>query len=361
MSRPVDRPLFTVILLLVFSGVLIISSASVVISDRNFGTTYYYTLRHLLSLGIGLCALFITSRLPYKAWRKLALLLMVISLVLTALVFFPGVGFRHGGASRWLDVGFFSFQPSEFLKIALVIYLASWLSSRRDSPKDTYRAFLPFVVILGIVSVLLVLQPDIGTLLVVAFTATALYFLGGGKVSQIVSLFVLGMLSLAALVQLAPYRLARFAVFLNPDVDPSGIGYHIRQALIAIGSGGFWGRGYGQGLQKYNYLPEPIGDSIFAIAAEEFGFFGVMVLIGFFVFFVWRSILIARSAPDTFSKLIVAGFAASIGFQAFINMGAISGLLPLTGIPLPFISYGGTALITTLFATGIVLNVSRYT
>ena len=361
MSRTVDRPLLAVILILVFVGALVISSASVVISDSNFSTMYYYTLRHLLYISIGLLVLFIASRLPYKIWRKLSLLMIIFALFLMALVFFPGVGFRHGGAARWLNLGFFSLQPAEFLKIALVAYLASWLASRNSSPKDTYRAFLPFVVILGVVSVFLILQPDIGTLLVIVFCATVLYFLGGGKISQIASLIALGVFAMAVLVQLAPYRLARFAVFLNPDIDISGIGYHIRQAMIAIGSGGFWGRGYGQGLQKYNYLPEPIGDSVFAVTVEEFGFLGAMILIGLFVFFIWRSIFIARSAPDIFSKLVVAGLTASIGFQAFLNMGAISGLLPLTGIPLPFISYGGTAIVMTLFGAGIILNVSRHT
>lgn len=361
MGARVDYSLLAVTLILVGIGILIVSSASIVISDRNFGTIYHYSLRHVIYAALGLLLLFFTSRIPYKIWKKLALPLMAITLALTALVFLPTIGLRHGGASRWLDLGFLSFQPAELLKIVLILYLASWLSKKQQEAKETPRAFLPFVVILAIVSVFLIMQPDIGTLIVVAFTATILYFLGGGKIHQLASLGLLGAIAMFVLVQLAPYRLARFLVFLNPGLDPGGVGYHIRQALIAIGSGGFWGRGFGQSLQKYNYLPEPIGDSIFAVTVEEFGFLGATILIGLFIFFFWRSIAIARRAPDAFSKLVVAGIASGIAMQAFVNMGAISGLLPLTGIPLPFISYGGTALVTTLFGVGIILNISRYT
>ncbi len=361
MNRPIDYPLLAVTLILVFVGALVVSSASIVISDRNFGTIYYYSLRHGIYLALGLAVLFVASRVPYKVWRKLALTVMILTLVLMALVFLPTIGLKHGGASRWLDLGVFSFQPSELLKIAMILYLAGWLSKKQQEAKDPARAFLPFIVILGVVSVFLAMQPDIGTLIVVAFTATILYFLGGGKIHQLASLGLLGAAAMYILVRLAPYRLARFSVFFDPNNDPGGAGYHIRQALIAIGSGGFWGRGFGQSLQKYNYLPEPIGDSIFAVTVEEFGFLGAMILVGLFVFFFWRSIAIARRAPDTFSKLVVAGIASGIAFQAFVNMGAISGLLPLTGIPLPFISYGGTALVTTLFGVGIILNISRYT
>ena len=361
MIRSVDYPFLIITLILLVLGLLVISSASIVISEKNFGTIYGYTLRHVVYGAMGLAALFFASRISYKVWRKLALPLMGLALFLLALVFFPPVGFSHGGASRWLNFGLFTFQPSEVLKICFILYLSGWLSKKRDEAKDALTGFLPFVVMLGVVSVFLIMQPDIGTLIVIALTAAALYFLGGGKIMQIAALALLGLIGIFVLVQLAPYRMQRFLVFLNPGLDPQGIGYHLNQSLIAIGSGGFWGRGFGQSLQKYNYLPEPIGDSIFAIVTEEFGFFGATILSGLFFFFVWRAISIARRAPDIFSRLVVSGVASSIAFQAFINMAAISGLLPLAGIPLPFISYGGTALVATLFGAGIILNISRHT
>lgn len=361
MTRGVDYPFLTITLILFVLGLLIMSSASTVISDKNFGTIYGYTLRHIVYGAIGLAALFLSSRISYKVWKKLALPIMTLALLLLALVFFPPIGIAHGGASRWLNFGLFTFQPSEALKVSFILYISSWLSKKRDEDKGMLNGLLPFSIMLGIVSVFLILEPDIGTLVVIAFTAMILYFLGGGKVMQIATLLLLGLSGIFVLAELAPYRMQRFLVFLNPSLDPSGIGYHLNQALIAIGSGGFWGRGFGQSLQKYNYLPEPIGDSIFAIVAEEFGFLGAVVLSGLFLFFLWRAISIARRAPDMFSKLAASGIAASVAFQAFINMAAISGLLPLTGIPLPFISYGGTALVITLFGAGIILNISRHT
>lgn len=361
MSQGIDRPLLVVTLVLLVIGVLVISSASIVISDRNFGNIYYFTMRHLAYAVLGFFVLIFASRIHYKIWRKLAMPFMVAVLLFLALVFLPEIGIRHGGASRWIDIGFISFQPSEFLKVAFILYLASWLTKKRGATGDLYRGFIPFVVMLGVVSVFLILQPDIGTLIVIGFTAAALYLLGGGRVSQIITLGFLGLAGLFILVRLAPYRMQRFLVFLYPDIDPQGLSYHLKQALIAIGSGGFWGRGFGQSLQKYNYLPEPIGDSIFAIFVEEMGFFGVIILLGLFLFLLWRSFSIARRAPDMFARLAAAGIASGIGFQIFINMAAISGLLPLTGIPLPFISYGGSALVTTLFGIGVILNISRYT
>jgi len=211
------------------------------------------------------------------------------------------------------------------------------------------------------VSIFLIMQPDIGSLGVIIATAGIMYFLGGGRISQIITLLVFGGVIFYFLVKTAPYRLSRILVFLNPGLDPQGIGYQINQAFIAIGSGGFNGLGFGKSLQKFNYLPEPMGDSIFAIFAEELGFVGAAVLIAVFCFLFWRGLLIAKKIPDIFGKLLAAGISTSIVTQAFVNMAAISGLLPLTGIPLPFISYGGTSIITTLIGVGILLNISKHT
>lgn len=360
MRRHIDYPLLVITLLLLSSGLLILSSASVVIAEQNFGTPYYFLLRQGVAAIVGLGALAVAQAVPYRLWRKLALPLLALSLLAVAVVFLPSLGLMFGGARRWLNIGPVSIQPSEILKLSLILYLASWLAKKKGQAGGFASSFVPFLLIIGIVGSLLVLQPDIGTLLVTAGSAVILYFLGGGRISQLTAFIILAAVGLGAVVRLAPYRAARFLVFFNPGLDPQGIGYHISQALIAIGSGGFWGRGFGQSIQKFNYLPEPIGDSIFAIIVEEFGFLGGLILAGLFLGFFLRATAVARRAPDFFGKLLVAGIASVIVLQAAINMSAISGLLPLTGIPLPFISYGGTSLVVTLAMVGIMLNVSKH-
>lgn len=362
MPRSIDTTLLFITLTLLIGGFLILASASMVVAEKNFGTLTYYTARQLLYGGLlGIFFCFFASKIQYRAWRTWSPMLMLAAFVLLALLFIPEMSYSAGGATRWLTIGGISFQPSEFLKFAFIIYLASWLDARRKEAGTVSYGMLPFAIMLALVSVFLIMQPDIGTLGIIALTALVLYFLGGGKVYQISTLVVFGFSMLYFLIQLAPYRLNRILVFLNPGIDPQGIGYQINQALIAIGSGGFWGAGFGKGLQKYHYLPEPMGDSIFAIFAEEMGLVGTCMLIGAFLFFSLRGFAIAKRAPDQFGRLLAAGITISITMQAFINMASISGLLPLTGIPLPFISYGGTSLAITLGSVGVLLNISKYT
>lgn len=360
MYHSADRPLLFLTLGLVVAGLFIISSVSVAASQKNFGTPYYYLLHQGLAALVGVGALLIMQAIPYRIWKKLALPLLIAALLLAAAVFVPKLGLSLGGAQRWLKVGPFSIQPSEILKISLILYLAGWLAKKRGHGAGLISTFVPFLIIVGIVGAIIILQRDIGTFLAVGGSAVILYFLGGGRVTQVVALILLAAIALAVLVQVAPYRLNRILVFLDPDLDPQGIGYHISQALLAIGSGGFWGRGFGQSIQKYNYLPEPMGDSVFAIIVEEFGFIGGLVLSSLFFAFFLRAIALARQAPDFFGKFLIAGFASLITLQAFINMAAISGFLPLTGITLPFISYGGTSLVATLAMVGVMLNVSKH-
>lgn len=355
-----DKPLLYATAALFFGGLLILASSSMVISVKNSGSPLFYVGRQLLvGGGIGTILFSLAFFTPYRKLKKVALPGMILSFIMLAVLFVPELGYSWGGARRWLTLGPISFQPSEFLKLAFVIYLASWLDARRREVSSVSYGMIPFCIMLAVVGMFLVMQPDIGTLGVIAISAVLLYFLGGGKKSQIVTLGMLGLCLLFVLIQIAPYRLNRLTVFLNPGTDPQGIGYQITQASIAIGSGGFFGEGFGRGLQKYNYLPEPMGDSIFAIFAEEMGFLGATGLIILFGFFFWRGMTIARNAPDSFGKLLAAGISISIMTQAVINMGAISGLLPLTGIPLPFISYGGTSLAITLASVGILLNISK--
>ncbi|TSD03780.1 MAG: cell division protein FtsW [Parcubacteria group bacterium Greene0714_36] len=361
-THPIDRSLLYIVLGLFVAGLLILTSASLTLSYKNFGSIGGYALRQLLSGGaLGLVAMAVTSRVPYRVWRKWALPLLLCSFVLLALLFVPQLGFSSGGATRWLHLGPISFQPSELLKLAFIIYLASWLDARRREAASVSYGMIPFIIMLSVVGVFLIMQPDMGTLVVIVATAVLLYFLGGGKKSQVVTLVFLGIAMFYLLIQVAPYRFDRVRVFFNPDFDPQGAGYQITQAGIAIGSGGFFGLGFGKGLQKYQYLPEPMGDSIFAIFAEETGFLGAAALVGLFFFLFARGLVVARNAPDVFGKLLAAGITVGIMTQAFVNMAAISGLLPLTGIPLPFVSYGSSSLAVMLASAGILMNISRHT
>jgi len=361
-AHPVDKSLLAMALVFFAGGILILGSASMVLAYKNTGSVTGYALRQLLiGGGAGFAAMAITSRIHYRTWRKLALPLLLISFACLALLFIPHLRLSSGGAARWLKIGPVSFQPSELLKIAFIVYLASWLDARRREVASISYGMIPFILMVSVVGVFLIMQPDIGTLFVILVTATLLYFFGGGKTSQIITLMILGIAVLFLLVQLAPYRASRLLVFLNPGSDPQGAGYQINQASLGIGSGGFWGLGFGRSVQKYLYLPEPMGDSIFAVFAEEMGFVGAGGLLAFSFLFYVKGLSVARRAPDVFGKLLAAGIATGMMSQAFINMAAISGLLPLTGIPLPFISYGGTSLAITLASVGILLNISRYT
>ena len=362
MTHPADKSLLFLTLGLLAGGLLVLLSASMVLSYKNFGFIGSYAIRQSLEGGLGgLFILWICSRVSYRRWKKLALPAMFISFALLALLFVPHLGYSYGGAHRWLTFGPVNFQPSELLKFAFIIYLASWLNSRKRQVESVSHGMIPFTIMIAIVSIFLIMQPDVGTLGVIICTAGMMYFIGGGKMSQIVTLTLLGLALFYLMVQIAPYRLARLTVFMDPGSDPRGAGYQINQASIAIGSGGFWGLGFGKSLQKYHYLPEPMGDSIFAIFTEETGFFGAALLMAAFTALFLKGLAIARHAPDAFAKLLAAGISVSIMTQAFVNMAAISGLLPLTGIPLPFISYGGTSLVATMASIGVLLNISRYT
>lgn len=360
MFRNVDKPLLYSALALFVGGILILASASMVLSVKNTGSVLYYALRQVaFGGGIGAIFFLLAMHVPYRFWRRVAVPFMVFSFVLLAMLFIPEIGFSSGGARRWLVVGPISFQPAELLKLSFIIYLASWLDARRSEIGSASYGMLPFAVMMAIVGMFLVMQPDIGTLGVVVITSGVLYYVGGGRVSQIAALGTFGLVILYFLIQLAPYRLNRILVFFNPALDPQGSGYQVNQALLAIGSGGFFGQGFGNSIQKFSYLPEPMGDSIFAIFAEEMGFLGAVIILGLFLFLLWRGLTVGSRVPDLFGRLLAAGISIGIAVQAFINMAAISGLVPLTGIPLPFVSYGGTALAMTLGSIGILLNISK--
>ena len=356
-----DRFFFGLSIAITLFGLFILASASLGISTYQFGGPYYYFL-HQLVYGFlpGLAAIYFTSRLRYSFWKNYSLYILLAAILLTSLVFIKGVGFYYGGAHRWLSFGSISFQPSEFLKLAYVIYLASWLESKSKSISSFRFGFLPFVIMSGFIASFLIMQPDIGTLGVLMASVLALFFVSGGSVKQLLGLSGVLALIVGFLIVMEPYRLERVKVFWDSSHDIEGSGYQINQALIAAGSGGFWGRGFGLSRQKFSYLPEPIGDSIFAIVAEELGFIGAAVLLSLFLVLFLRGMQISKYAPDDFGKFLACGIMFLIIFQVLINISAIIGLLPLTGIPLSFVSYGGSALAVTMAEIGIVLNISRY-
>lgn len=355
-----DYVLIVSILALIISGLIVLSSASAVLSYERFGTNYYF-FTHQLLYGVlfGVLAFYITSKVDYHHWKKLAALMLVLTIIFLLIVFIPGLSLEYGGARRWIHLGPLTLQPTEMAKLTFILYLATWLDKRQKGIKDWKYGFLPFVTILGAVSFLIILQPDFGTLSIIIIAAIATYFVAGAKFSHLAVLGGGGLSLFLLLIKLAPYRMARLTVFLNPEIDPQGIGYQINQSLLAIGSGGLFGRGLGKSIQKYNYLPEASGDSIFAIMAEELGFLRVLILITLFLILAMRGFMIAKKAPDFFGQLIAIGIISWISFQAFLNIAAISGLVPLTGVPLPFVSYGGSALLFSLAAMGILVNISK--
>lgn len=359
--KSVDTVLLGIIVLLVAGGFLIFSSASLGLMARD-GASFGSVALNQFLFGIvgGGTALLLMSSVYYRHWRKYAFYLFLITLGATLAVFIPGLGMTHAGATRWLDLGFTTIQPSEFLKIGFIIYLATWLSGVHTKIGQWKYGLLPFGGISAAVGIVMLLQPDTDTFLIMAFAGMAMFLVAGAKWRDIALIFLAGFIMLAVVAMVRPYIMDRLTTFLHPEADPLGSGYQIQQSLIAVGSGGFSGRGYGQSIQKFEYLPEPIGDSIFAVYAEEFGFIGAMMLILALVFLTLRGYKTATQANDIFGTLLVVGFMTVIIAQAFLNIGAMLAVAPLSGLPLPFISHGGTALMSTLASLGIVLNVSRY-
>lgn len=362
-----DYILLGVVTILLVLGILILASVSAGLSIKRFGTTYYY-LNHQLLFGLfpGLVLAFLAFRIRLEFLKKWAPVLLLVNLILLVMVFLPKIGASLGGAARWLNLGPFSFQPSEFLKLTFIIYLAAWLNSRTSQERKKIlfsQTLIAFLLIICLISLLLIFQPDISTLGVIVASAVLMYFLAGTPFWHSILIIAGGLASLIAIIKLAPYRTNRLLVFFNPEIDPMGIGYQIKQALIAVGSGGIFGLGLGLGMfrQKFGFLPGSISDSIFAIFAEETGFLGSSILIFLFLLFLWRGFKIGSKVADKFSKLLALGITSWICLQAFTNIGSMIGILPLTGIPLPFISYGGSALISELIGVGILLNISKQT
>lgn len=351
-TKKIDSKLFFIIFLLLTLGLIAVADASAPQALNLFNDKYYFVKQQLLWGGIGVISLLVASRLNYTFWEKIATPLFWISVLVLILVLIPGLGTKFLGARRWLFLGNLSFQPSELTKLTLAIYLAK-LSTKE-------KHLMAFVIPMAAVAGLIMLQPDLGTTIVTVGIALSQIFYSGINLFHFAGIGVLGGVTGVLYILSSSYRRARFLTFLNQSQDPLGRDYHIRQILLALGSGGILGAGLGQSRQKYLFLPEAATDSIFAIIAEEVGFIGSIILISIFAAFVFRAFKIAQEAPDKFSQTLALGITTWIGGQAFLNIASMVALTPLTGIPLPFFSYGGNSLVMILLACGILLNISRY-
>ena len=355
-----DRTFAIIVLILVVLGIAMFSSAALGLLAREGGAPWRLAISQLL-LGLlpGIALLLALRFTPPKLLIKGVLPLYIGSIILTALVFTP-LGFSTNGATRWLDLGFTTIQPAEFLKIGVILMLSAYLASMKNRIQEWRYGLMPFFAIVGVPCVILLAQPNTSTVLVIGTASVALYFLAGARLRDFGIIALVGLVGLSVLVMTRPYLMNRVMTFVNPADNPLTSGYQIQQSLIAIGSGGIVGRGYGQSVQKFNYLPEPVGDSVFAVYGEEFGFVGAVILILLFTAFAARGLIIAAEAGSMFGAFAAAGLTIIITQSAFMNIGAMLGIMPLTGLPLPFISHGGTALLCALASVGIILNIAAH-
>lgn len=356
----IDKKLFVTVLIVLFFGLVIFGSAALGLLTSNEAKFYSVVETQLIYALIGgALALLIGIYLPYKFYEKHAYAIFGASLVFTALVFMPGLSSYHGGAHRWIDLGAFSVQPSEALKLAFVIVVAAWCTKYRSVFKNWKYGLLPYLVGTGLVSILLLLQPDFGTYLVIVSSSFVVYFVGGARKKHMYALVLLCLVGFVTLIAVRPYMLERVKTFFNSTHDVRGSSWQLNQSLIAIGSGGPLGRGLGQSVQKFNYLPEPIGDSIFAVLGEELGFLGVVIIVILYGIVGVRGYMISIYSEDQFGRLLAVGIVTIVISQAVINVGSMLGLVPLMGVPLPLVSHGGTALMAALFELGVLLNISK--
>lgn len=361
-KNSVDKTLLVIILFLTTFGVFTFLSAALGLLAKN-ELLYSSVIMNQLVFGLigGLILMYITSKIPYKFWRKNSLWFFLAGIFLTLLVF-TGIGLEFSGARRWINLGPMSFQPSEFLKFTYLFYVAAWLSFAISKGKiKTFRyGTLPFIIISIIAGSILAAQPDNDTMAIMILAGLVMYFISGANLKHIGIVLIIGLIAASSVVAMRPYVVDRITTFMNPSLNPQTSGYQIQQSLIAIGSGGLTGRGFGQSIQKFNFLPEPIGDSIFAVMAEEFGFLGAFLLVLTFVALFIQSTRISFMVKDNFGGLLMIGIAILIVSQSFLNIASMLGIFPLSGLPLLFVSHGGTALLFTLAASGIMLNISRY-
>lgn len=360
-EKKVDKFFLIILILLITIGAALFVSASLGILAKNQNTFYSVLFSQLiLGFGFGFIGMYFAFKINYKFWRKYSFYILLGSILLTAAVFIPNLGWSHLGARRWIDFGFARFQPVEILKFGFIIYFAAWLSWVKNKVQDFKFGILPLGILLTIIAIVLFNQPDTKSFILITITGICMLFISGVSMKYISLIGIGSVMVLGALVFFTPYLQERVKTFINPSQDPQGSSYQIQQSLIAIGSGGIFGRGYGQSIQKFSYLPEPQGDSIFAVIGEELGFVGAVGIIILYLLFVLRGLRIANNSPDLFSRLLVSGIVILIAAQSFMNIASVTGVFPLTGVPLPFMSHGGTSLMIDLIAIGIVLQISKF-
>jgi len=357
-----DRSLLITVFGLVLFGLVMVYSSSIVIATLPpFADSTFFVKKQLVAAVIGIILMLIMANIDYRIWKKWASLMLGITLLLLISVFFFSSG-EILGAHRWITVAGQTFQPSELAKLSFIVYTAAWLVRQEREIKNVRATFIPFLLVLALISVLMLMEPDFGTLMIIMMPVLAIYYVAGMTFKQFLILLSVGVIAGAAVLS-TPYRRARVETFINPtsSTDQSGSSYHINQISIAIGSGGMWGRGFGKSKQKLLFLPEPYTDSIFAITVEELGAVRSLLLILVLCYLIYRGYRVASLSADLFGRLLAIGITTWFAFQAMINLGSMLHLVPLVGVPLPFISYGGSNLMISLMAIGVLLNVSRYT
>lgn len=356
-----DVRLLFPVLFLVGIGLVMVYSASSALALKKYGSDYYFLRKQALFSLVGIVALVVCRHVPYRLYRGLPYVLLALALALLAAIQFSSLGLSAGGSARWLRIGLVSFQPSEFARFALIIYLAYSLSAKIERIKDFYIGFVPHVLVLGMLTALICLQPDFGSAVILWMLTWIMLFVGGVRILHLLSpMVVIAPLGYLFMIS-APYRVQRLISFWNPWQYASTEGYQAIHSLMAFGTGGIWGAGIGKGYQKLFYLPEPHTDFIFSVIGEELGLMGVMVIIVLYGLILWRGVSIARQAPDAFGALVAVGVTSAIAIQVCINMGVSLGLLPTKGLTLPFLSYGGTSLLMSMASVGVLLNISAAT
>mgnify|MGYP001075015300 FL=1 len=352
-----DVRLLFPVLFLVGIGIVMVYSASSALAFKKFGSQYYFLKKQLFFALLGIVALIICSRFPYRLFRSLTYPLLILALIFLAAILMTGLGYSAGGAKRWFRLGSFSFQPSEFARFALIIYLAYSMNKKKDALKNFYVGFLPHMMMLFMFTVLIIFQPDFGSVVILGLLTWLMLFVGGVRLSYLIA--SLGLILPAAYFFMisADYRLKRITSFLDPWQHSANDGYQMVHSLMAFGTGGIWGAGIGNGYQKLFYLPEPHTDFIFSVIGEELGLWGVLIILGLYILIFWRGICIASNCGDSFGSFLAIGLTTAIGLQVCVNMGVALGLLPTKGLTLPFLSYGGTSLLLNMAYIGILMNI----
>ncbi|MBI3619920.1 FtsW/RodA/SpoVE family cell cycle protein [Candidatus Roizmanbacteria bacterium] len=345
--------LFITPIILSLVGLFFVFEASSVKSFSEFGDSFHYLKLQFVWIVLGIAMLSFFATVNYHRLYYISFFFMTVTITLLLLVLVPGVGHRAGGAQRWLDLGIINFQPTELAKLSVIVYLSSWFIHRER------KRFFSFIILLGGLMFLIVLQPDMGTAIIVFLLSIIIYYLAGIELHYLLFLIPVSFISFLALVKISPYRFHRLLAFFNPALDPQGITYHITQILISLGNGGLLGQGFGISRQKYLFLPEAHTDSIFAIVSEEFGFVGNLILISAFIYLLSKMYRAVNHTPDRFGRLLAGGIFAFFNLQILINLSGMVNLLPLTGVPLPFISYGGSNLLVSFILLGILINIGR--